>query len=170
MIEIYVDGACSNNGAEENFGGIGMVVTKDSSILVYTLKKGYSNTTNNEMELTALLYGIRFAKLVISKQKLPIVIYSDSAYCINIVNSWMSSWAANNWVKKSNNKPPENLELIKKIYNLLEFERAIKVKKIQGHGDNKFNAAADELAVKAREEEQLQYLNSLKAAEGRSNE
>lgn len=161
MIEIYTDGACSDNGSKQNFGGYSVVITKDSKVKM-KIKKGARNTTNNIMELMGVLTAIEVAKLV-NSQGAPqeIIIYSDSAYVVNTINTWMSGWANNGWIKKSDKKPPENLEIIKKIYSLMNFERSIKVKKVKGHDDNEFNNLADELAVAAREEEQTKYLNEI---------
>lgn len=160
MIEIYVDGACSGNGNAENFGGFGLVAVKDDKSF-YELKKGFRNTTNNEMELHGVLMGIKLAKVLLEKHRSEIIIYSDSAYCVNTINQWMGSWASNGWIKKSDKKPPENLAIIKEIYDLMQFERAIKVKKIAGHSGHIHNEKADKLAVQAKMEKEKEYLMSL---------
>lgn len=149
MFEIYVDGSCSGNGEDKNFGGMGVVVVANDKIV-----KEYSisdtNTTNNRAELKAIIYAMQVAKILNKKVPREILIHSDSAYCVNLINNWMYNWASKGW-KKSDNKEPENLDLVKACYNLMQFERAIKVVKIKGHAGHEFNERADELATAATE-------------------
>lgn len=156
-VKIYTDGACSGNGKDVNFGGLGMVVVKNSEIVI-EFKKGYNNTTNNIMELSAVYYAIALAKKIISKDKLTIVeVYSDSEYVVNSINRWMDNWEKRGW-KTSGNKPVKNLELMRSIYDLMQFERQIKVFKIDGHAGHLYNEKADRLAVSARKEKEKEYL------------
>jgi len=157
MVEIYTDGACSKNGSKDNFGGYSAVVVKNNHISVQYCK-AKRNTTNNEMELMGVLTAIQMGKLINEKQRQEIKIFTDSSYVTNTINLWMSSWANNNWIKASNKKPPENLELIKKIFNLMEFERNIKVIHIKGHANSEYNNLADSLAVQARKDEEQKYI------------
>ena len=111
MIEIYVDGSCSGNGEEKNFGGMGIVLVKDGKVV-----KEYSiadfNTTNNRAEMKAVIYAINIAKILNKTDPREILIYSDSAYVVQTVNQWMFNWASKGW-KKADNKEPENLDLVK---------------------------------------------------------
>ena len=149
MFEIYVDGSCSGNGEKENFGGIGVVLVKDNKVV-----KEYSipvfNTTNNRAELKAVIFAIQIAKILNKTNPREILIYSDSAYVVQTVNKWMFNWASKSW-KKADNKEPENLDLVKILYQLMKFERAIKVVKIKGHNGHEFNELADDLATRATE-------------------
>ena len=161
-IQLYTDGSCSKNGSKENFGGYAVILTiNNKSVKIY--KESKSNTTNNEMEMMAVLQAIKIAKILTKTNKREIEIFSDSAYVVNTVNTWMNSWAANNWIKKSDKKPPENLEIVKEIYSLMQFERCIKIKKIKGHFGEEFNELADQMAKEATKEAEQKYL------EGRSN-
>jgi ribonuclease HI len=160
MIKIYVDGSCSKNGSKNNFGGYGVVLTNDDKI-VKMYKEGKKNTTNNEMEMKAVLTAIKLGTILSKETNQPIEIYSDSAYVVNTVNTWMYSWAANNWIKKSDKRPPENLELVKDIYNLMQFNKNITVLKIKGHAGEEFNEVADKLATSATAEEEQKYLKTL---------
>lgn len=155
-IKIYCDGSCSGNGKIENFGGYGVVMLVNNRVYK-TFSKGKRNTTNNEMELMGLLTSVKMAKALDQE----VTIYCDSAYCVNTVNNWMHGWAGNGWIKKSNNRPPENLEIIKELYDLLNFNNKIKIVKVKGHADNKYNNMADRLAAKASAEIQAAYLGSL---------
>jgi len=159
MIKIYCDGSCSNNGYKPNFGGYGIVITFNDKI-IKTINGNKINTTNNEMELTGVLESIKIAKVLKGKEvNKPIKIYSDSAYVVNTVNSWMYSWYNNGWIKKTDKKTPENLNLIKEIYNLMLWERYIQIEKIKGHNGDKFHDLADELAKKTIDKLELEYLN-----------
>ena len=154
MFEIYVDGSCSGNGEKENFGGIGVVLVKDNKV-IKEYSKPVFNTTNNRAELKAVIFAIQIAKILNRHVPREILIYSDSAYVVQTVNKWMFNWASKGW-KKADNKEPENLDLVKTLYQLMQFERAIKVVKIKGHNGHEFNELADDLATrgtkKAKEE------------------
>lgn len=149
MFEIYTDGSCSGNGEEKNFGGMGVVLVKDDKIL-----KEYSipdyDTTNNRTEMKAVIFAIEIAKILNRKRPQEIIIYSDSMYVVQTVNQWMFNWAPKGW-RKADNKEPENLDLVKTLYKLMQFERAIKVVKIKGHSGHKFNELADDLATQGTE-------------------
>lgn len=160
-IQLYVDGSCSKNGCKENFGGYAVILTIDNNI-VKIYKESKNNTTNNEMEMMAVLDAIKIAKILTKTNKREIEIFSDSAYVVNTINTWMNSWAGNSWIKKSDKKPPENLDLIKEIYSLMQFERCIKVKKIKGHVGEEFNEVADEYAKIATKEAEQKYLEGRK--------
>lgn len=160
MIEMYTDGACSSNGAKENFGGYSVVVVKNNLVRI-KIQKGIPNTTNNEMELMGVLTAIKLGKIINEKDRNEIIIYSDSAYVVNTINSWMSSWANNGWIKKSDKKAPENLKIIQEIYSLMTFERNIKIHKIKGHDSSIYNNLADTLAVEARENLEKEYLKNI---------
>ena len=154
MFELYVDGSCSGNGEKENFGGIGVVLVKDNKV-IKKYSKPVFNTTNNRAELKAVIFAIQIAKILNRHVPREILIYSDSAYVVQTVNKWMFNWASKGW-KKADNKEPENLDLVKTLYQLMQFERAIKVVKIKGHNGHEFNELADDLATrgtkKAKEE------------------
>ena len=147
MFELYVDGSCSGNGEEENFGGMGIVLVKNGTLIKeYSIKD--FNTTNNRTEMKAVIYAINIAKILNKNNPQEIIIYSDSMYVVQTVNQWMFNWASKGW-KKADNKEPENLDLVKTLYQLMQFERAIKVKKIKGHNGHEFNEMADNLATRA---------------------
>lgn len=144
MFEIYVDGSCKGNGKTSNTGGFGVVVIKDNELIdIYS--KQSENTTNNREELKAILYTIlNYGKI---KEVFNPTVYSDSAYCVNTFTEWMYNWADNNWLK-SNNKSPENLDLIKAYYNLCEIKGfKINLKLIKGHSKIVGNELADQLAT-----------------------
>lgn len=113
---------------------------------------GSAVTTNNEMELYAI-YASMKDFLDCSKDADKMEIYTDSGYCIGIFTQWAKNWEKRGW-KKSNNKPIENLTLIKAIWKLM---KDIEIKncellfvKVKGHSGNVLNDEVDKLAVKAK--------------------
>jgi ribonuclease HI len=141
-MEIYTDGACSGNGYENSKGGFGVVVVKDNKYFEAYQKLNITGTTNNEMELKAILYAL----IKYGKQRPIPTVYSDSAYSVQTLTNWMYGWANRGWLK-SDNKPPENLELIKAFYHLNEEGYRINLQKIKGHAGAQWNEEADRLAT-----------------------
>ena len=140
---IYVDGACSGNGKQNSKGGFGMVVYDDNKNLIDAYSHYEENTTNNIQELKAIL---RAMLLYGSKTNDIPLVYSDSDYCVNTFNEWMFSWQRNNW-RKSDKKPPENLELIKAYWEHYQKGYRIELRKIKGHNGYEGNEFADQLAT-----------------------
>lgn len=113
IINIYTDGACSGNQNETNTGGWGCVLEYGEH--TKELWGGEENTTNNRMELTALIEALKALK----EDGLTIHIYSDSSYLINCFkNKWYVSWQKNGW-KNSKKEPVENKELWEELLALL---------------------------------------------------
>jgi ribonuclease HI len=73
------------------------------------------------------------------------IVYTDSNYCVKTFNDWMFSWARNNWIK-SDQKAPENLDLIQTYYSWHQKGYRIDLRKVKGHNGNKWNELADRLA------------------------
>ena len=125
MIEIYCDGSAKANGTKDNAAGFGVCVLvpdlskKSGARIDYTYKEQYIGATNNQMELRALLYALRFAVHKCEGQN--VVIKSDSAYCVNMYNDWIYKWHANGW-KRSGNKEIENLGLVKQIWEYCKID------------------------------------------------
>lgn len=140
-VEIYTDGACSGN---PGVGGW-------ASVLLYEQHKKelYGNdkeTTNNRMELTAVIEALKALK-----RPCNVTLYSDSKYVVDSINKdWVYKWEANNWIK-SDRKPALNTDLWKELLTLLEVHR-VKFVWVKGHNGNEYNERCDELAVKAIKE------------------
>ena len=101
---------------------------------------GSKETTNNIMEITAVIEAIKQLK-----RPCEIEIYSDSAYVVNAFNNgWIYNWIKNNW-KTSGKDPVKNKELWQKLYNLTKIHK-VEFIKVKGHSDNEFNNRCDELA------------------------
>lgn len=134
-VVIYTDGACSCNPGPGGWG----------AILIYkSTKKEISgfdaNTTNNQMELIAVIKGLEMLK-----EPCKVTLYSDSAYVVNaFLQGWVDNWQKNNF-KNSKKKEIENIELWKKLINLSLYHNITWIK-VKGHADNALNNRCDELA------------------------
>ena len=146
---IYTDGACSGNGTDKSKGGYAVVICNDYGQILHTYRHFEEYTTNNRQELKAILFSlIYYGK---KEYNCPIV-YSDSAYCVNTLNEWMWGWQKKGWLK-SNNRPPENLDLIQTYYDLCQAGFKIDLRKISGHSGNLYNELADALATGNKKKE-----------------
>jgi len=135
---IYTDGACSGNPGPGGWGSILMYKENKKEI-----SGGKENTTNNVMELTAVIEGLKLLKFP-CKVKL----YSDSAYVINaFIQKWIYGWIKNGWTN-SNKEPVKNKELWQELYNLTKIHE-VEFIKVKGHSDNEYNNRCDELARNA---------------------
>lgn len=139
MLEVYTDGCCKGNPGP---GGWAFVVYEDG--LMKGHKKGsQKSTTNNEMELLAILEALRWA----DRHNMTIPsLHSDSSYAINAITQWVDGWAKKGW-KTSGGKPVANLDIIKEIYSLKY--RVENYKHVRGHCGNPGNEMADVLANEA---------------------
>ena len=105
------------------------------------------NTTNNRMELSAILKTFELLNTKYKNQQA--TIYSDSAYCINALSSWIYTWSKNNW-KNSKNVTIENYDLflnLYKYYNIDFFISQVNFEKVDGHSGIIGNELADALAT-----------------------
>ena len=113
LVNIYTDGACSGNQNETNIGGWGAVL--EFSGKEKELCGGEINTTNNKMELTALVSALEALK----EEGLNLRIFSDSSYLINCFKQgWHIKWQQNGW-KTSKKDPVENKEIWERLISLL---------------------------------------------------
>lgn len=132
---IYTDGACSGNPGPGGW----------AAILIYGDNKkeisgGSPKTTNNIMELTAILEGLKALKV-----DCEVEIYSDSAYSVNAFNQgWIYNWIKKEW-KTASGEPVKNKELWQELYNLAK-KHKVTFNKVKGHSDNELNNRCDELA------------------------
>ena len=134
-ITIYTDGACSGNPGPGGWGAILMLNENKKEI-----SGGANPTTNNIMELTAVIEALKLLK-----RPCKVNIYSDSAYVVNaFVQKWIYGWIKKNW-KTASNEPVKNKELWQELYNLTKIHE-VTFNKVKGHADNEFNNRCDELA------------------------
>ena len=137
-VKIYTDGACSGNPGPGGWGAI--LMYKDNK---KEISGGSKETTNNIMELTAVIEGLKLLKFP-CKVKL----YSDSAYVVNaFIQKWIYGWLKNGW-KNASKEPVKNKELWQELYDLTKIHE-VEFIKVKGHADNEYNNRCDELARNA---------------------
>ncbi len=137
-ITIYTDGACSGNPGPGGWGAI--LMYKDN---IKEISGGKKDTTNNVMELTAVIEALKLLKFPCK-----VNLYSDSAYVVNaFLQNWVINWQKNNW-KTSDKKDVKNKELWKELIELCNIHN-VKFIKVKGHADNTYNNRCDELARNA---------------------
>ena len=104
------------------------------------LSGGERETTNNRMELTAVIEGLRALKM-----KCSVDIFSDSAYTVNgFLQGWVQGWERSGW-KKADHKPVLNADLWQELLRLVR-EHDVRFHKVKGHADTELNNRCDELA------------------------
>jgi ribonuclease HI len=134
-IIIYTDGSSRGNPGPGGYGAILMYGDRRKEI-----SQGYRKTTNNRMELMAVIAALESMK----KAGLNITIYTDSQYIVKAIKEgWLNKWMATNFAKGKKNK-----DLWVRFYNLYK-QHQIKFVWVKGHGDNAFNNRCDVLATTA---------------------
>ena len=142
-MKIYTDGSAHPNPGP---GGFGIVVFDDKDNYLKSLSEQVQYTTNNEMELKAILFALKIFGAQANQDFIqPPTVYTDSAYAYNIYTNWMYNWAKNDWLK-ADGKKPENLEIIKDYFNESK-NKIIDLRKIAGHSNILGNELADKLAT-----------------------
>lgn len=140
IISLYTDGACSGNPGPGGFGYA--VVCGD--VLVQKGSGGLVSTTNNQMELSAVIEGLKAVSGVQS-----VLVYSDSSYVVNAFEKhWVNGWKRRNWVK-SDGSPVLNRELWEQLLSVMERFKDVRFIWVKGHAGNKYNELCDKLAVDA---------------------
>jgi len=134
-IDIYTDGFCDPNPGY----GVWAFVSIQNNKCIYSESSDRQKTTNNQMELTAIIEGIKWAD---KNDYLHVNIYTDSMYAHDGINDWMYKWRKNNWKKKKGLRL--NAELWKQIYSLV-FNVSVNCYWVKGHDGNKWNELADSL-------------------------
>lgn len=120
---------------------------EDNTKPIMAYQEFCEHTTNNREELKAILYVLEnYGYEYNASTGDAHVVWSDSAYAVNTINIWMYSWASKGWLK-SDNKTPENLDIIKKIYELNKQGHRIRLIKVSGHKGIEGNELADDLAT-----------------------
>ncbi len=135
QVTLYTDGACSGNPGPGGWGAILMYGAKKKEI-----SGGEVSTTNNRMELTAVIEGLKQLKYPCAVE-----VYSDSAYTVNaFLEGWVSGWEKGGW-RKADKKPVLNADLWQELLALVRTHQ-VTFHKVKGHADNPLNNRCDELA------------------------
>ncbi|MGF1576663.1 MAG: ribonuclease H [Cyanophyceae cyanobacterium] len=143
-VSIYTDGGCSPNPGP---GGWGFVVVKADE-LVAEQWGGEPVSTNNRMELTALIRALKYYGEHLDPD--PVEILSDSQLSVRIYNEWMAGWEARGW--KRSQGPVENLDLVKQLAVLKQLCPQVQITWVKAHAGLKWNEYADQLVWKGRRE------------------
>jgi len=141
-IKIYTDGSSRGNPGP---GGYGVILLSGQHRK--ELSKGFRLTTNNRMELMAVIAGLE----AIKKNHLPVTVFSDSQYVVNATNKgWL-----NNWIRTDFKGGKKNKDLWLEYYKL---SRSFNIKFVwvKGHADNAYNNRCDELATQAADGKELE--------------
>ena len=134
-VTIYTDGACSGNPGA---GGYGVVLMYGAA--KKELSEGYEKTTNNRMELLAVIRGLEALK-----EPCRVNLYSDSKYVVDAIEKgWVVKWKQNNWMRNKKEKA-SNVDLWQQLLVMLE-KHQVKFIWVKGHADNPWNERCDELA------------------------
>lgn len=145
FVEIWVDGSSSNNKTLCG-GWSAILLYKDKEKQIYGGEP--PEETNQTMEMLAVIKALEELKTT----KIPVRIYSDSAYIVNcFLDKWYVGWRRNGWTN-SKKKPVENRELWERMLKLYERQTDIEFVKVKGHNNVQYNELADKLAVKGRYE------------------
>ena len=135
-VEIYTDGACSGNPGPGGWGAI--LRYKDAE---KELSGGEANTTNNRMELTAVIEA-----LALLKEPCAVELYSDSKYVIDgLSKGWAKGWQKRGWIK-ADKKPALNPDLWEKLLALTD-RHEMHYHWVKGHAENERNNRCDQMAV-----------------------
>lgn len=135
-VEIYTDGACSGNPGKGGWGAVLVYKSTEKEISGYD-----ENTTNNRMELTAVIEALSMLK-----EPCEVLLTTDSKYvCDAVTKGWVYSWKKNGW-RKADKKPALNIDLWEKLLPLLE-KHKVQWNWVKGHAGHPYNERCDALAV-----------------------
>lgn len=132
---VFTDGSCEGNPGP---GGWGFVWVEEDEIVAQGSGQD-SATTNNRMELTALIAAYRALP-----EHATVTVHSDSQLCVKTVNEWAAGWERRGWKRKTG--PIANLELVQELYTLAGTHPRVKLQWIKAHDGSRWNEYADALA------------------------
>jgi len=139
--KMYTDGACLGNPGP---GGYAAIILEDSNV-INKITGSAKDTTNNRMELKAVIEGLKIAE-----EGSRIELYSDSTYVLNGLSEWIKNWKKNSW-KTASKKDVANKDLWQQL-DILSANFQLDFNKIKGHSGNKYNEEVDSLAKKSAAE------------------
>lgn len=144
-VQLYTDGACSGNPGP---GGWAFVLRDVKTGKELTGAGGERDSTNNRMELRAVIEGLKSLK-----KRCYVELYSDSSYVLQGLQSWMHGWKRNGWQRKEKGKlkPVKNLELWQELDQLIS-QHTIQFHHVKGHSGHPENERCDQMAVEASQQ------------------
>lgn len=152
-VHLYTDGGCRGNNIEydNNLGAIGGILLCPAEDTTHEYKRAYRNTTNNQMELSAVIEGLKMLK-----ETHEVHVYSDSAYVVNAyLQNWIGNWKRNNW-SRGKAGALKNSELWQEL-DILVNKHWVTFHKVKGHSDNIHNNRADTLVNQAMDEQLFDF-------------
>jgi ribonuclease HI len=142
---IYTDGGCSGNKRDSGCKGAWAYVILDpAKNMVYQDVSGEENTTNNRMELMAVIRGLGTCCCFDRTIKHECIVLTDSKYVADNYNDYLQEWKKNGW-RKSNGGQVLNFDLWKELSLLIPEFKSVKIKWVKGHAVNVYNQIADSL-------------------------
>jgi ribonuclease HI len=135
---IFTDGSATPNPGPGGWAAVRVA----GGVVVGELSGSDPDTTNNRMELTALLRALDLVP-----EGTPEVLFSDSQLAVKTVNEWASAWEARGW--RRSRGPVENLDLVRPLYERLRSRPELEVRWIRAHVGHRWNEYADRLAARA---------------------
>lgn len=148
-VTLYTDGACSGNPGTGGYGAILVHVDANGTKHEKEFSQGYLMTTNNQMELLAVIVGLEALK-----KPCNVTIYSDSKYVVDAFNNkWIENWIAKGW-RTAGKSPVKNVDLWKRLLKAMETHET-KFIWVKGHAGHEYNERCDSLAVAASKKEDL---------------
>ncbi len=136
---VFTDGSADPNPGNGGWGAVWV----ENGVVREERSGGEPDTTNNRMELKALIEGARMVP-----EGTPVTLWSDSNLAVQTVNEWAAGWEKRGWKRKTG--PVQNLDLVKELYHLLAERPELTVRWIKAHVGHEWNEHADELANRGR--------------------
>lgn len=148
-VTLYTDGACSGNPGVGGYGAILVHVDANGIKHEKEFSQGYKMTTNNQMELLAVIVGLEALK-----KPCNVTVYSDSKYVVDAFNNkWIDGWIAKGW-KTAGKSPVKNVELWKRLLDAKK-QHDVDFIWVKGHAGHEYNERCDTLAVAAGKKDNL---------------
>ena len=148
-VSIYTDGACSGNPGPGGYGTVLVYIDSQGIKHEKELSDGYSNVTNNQMELMAVIVGLEALK-----KPADVTVISDSKYVVDAFNNnWIDGWIKKGW-RTAGKSPVKNVDLWQRLLKAKEMHN-VKFIWVKGHAGHEYNERCDSLAVNAYKQQHL---------------
>ncbi|GIW99986.1 MAG: ribonuclease H [Pirellulaceae bacterium] len=146
-VKLFTDGACSGNPGP---GGWAFILRDEKTGKELTGSGGEPETTNNRMEMQAVIEGLKALK-----RRCRVDLYSDSNYVLQGLKTWMAGWKRNGWMRreKGRSRPVKNVELWQQLDRLLQLHD-VRFHHVRGHSGHPENERCDQMAVAASQQVQ----------------
>lgn len=153
-IKLYTDGACSGNPGPGGYGFILSTVLENGQLYEKQGSRGFRHTTNNRMELSAVIEGLRMIK-----GRHDVEVITDSKYVCDAINkNWAIKWKLDNWYNSSGRV--KNRGLWMQLLDLIDTQNSVKFTWVKGHNGHKYNEMCDRLAVNAYNNSANYYIDA----------